>query len=74
MSRRELREQLFKLLFRIEFTAPEDMPEQKEIFVTDEGAAEGDDAAYVPEKFDKIKQKVEESDGEINEKGEKRTT
>ena len=32
MSRRELREQLFKLLFRIEFTAPEDMPEQKEIF------------------------------------------
>ena len=74
MSRRELREQLFKLLFRIEFTAPEDMPEQKEIFFTDEGAAQGDDAAYVSEKFDKIKEKLEEIDGQINEKAEKWTT
>ena len=74
MSRRELREQLFKLLFRIEFTAPEDMPEQKEIFFTDEGAAQGDDAAYLSEKFDKIKEKLEEIDGQINEKAEKWTT
>lgn len=29
MSRRELREQIFKLLFRVEFNTPEDMPEQE---------------------------------------------
>ena len=29
MSRRELREQLFKLLFRIEFNAEEEMPQQE---------------------------------------------
>ena len=74
MSRRELREQLFKLLFRIEFTAPEDMPEQKEIFFTDEGAAQGEDATYVSEKFDKIKDRLDEIDAKINEKAEKWST
>ena len=35
MSRRELREQIFKLLFRIEFNRPEDMPEQEKFFFED---------------------------------------
>lgn len=36
MSRRELREQLFKLLFRIEFNAEEEMPQQEEFFLEEE--------------------------------------
>lgn len=34
MGRRELREQIFKLLFRIEFNEKEDMPEQEKLFLT----------------------------------------
>ena len=32
MSRRELREQIFKLLFRVEFNGREEMPEQEQLF------------------------------------------
>ena len=32
MRRHELREQVFKLLFRIEFNTPEDMPEQLNLY------------------------------------------
>lgn len=41
MSRRELREQIFKLLFRVEFNSPEDMAEQEELFFEQEDAAQG---------------------------------
>lgn len=40
MSRRELREQIFKLLFRVEFNSPEDMAEQEELFFEQEDAAQ----------------------------------
>ena len=36
MGRRELREQIFKLLFRVEFNKKEDMPEQEELFFQEE--------------------------------------
>ena len=32
MSRRELREQIFKLLFRVEFNGREEMTEQEQLF------------------------------------------
>ena len=31
MDRREVREQIFKLLFRVEFNEADEMPEQKEL-------------------------------------------
>lgn len=74
MSRRELREQLFKLLFRVEFMEPEEMTEQKRLFFTDEDAAQGEDADYISDKFEKIKEKLEEIDKQINEKAEKWST
>ncbi len=36
MGRHEQREQLFRLLFRIEFNSPEDMPEQLQLFFQDD--------------------------------------
>ena len=51
MSRRELREQIFKLLFRVEFNKMEDMPEQEQLFFEDENAARDKDAVYVSERF-----------------------
>ena len=68
MSRRELREQIFKLLFRVEFNKMEDMPEQEELFFEDEDAATDGDADYISEKYHKISEKLAEIDALLNEK------
>ena len=68
MSRRELREQIFKLLFRVEFNKVEDMPEQEELFCEDEDAATAGDASYVSDKYHKIFEKLAEIDALLNEK------
>ncbi len=70
MSRRELREQIFKLLFRVEFNKKEDMPEQEQLFFEDEEAAQDEDAVYVSGKFRKISEKLAEIDCRLNEKAE----
>ncbi len=71
MSRRELREQIFKLLFRVEFNSAEDMPEQEKLFFEDEDAAQDKDADYIQTKFQKISEKLPEIDALLNEKTEK---
>ncbi len=68
MSRRELREQVFKLLFRVEFNSLEDMPEQEELFFGQENAARGRDADYISDKYNKICEKLSEIDGMLDEK------
>ncbi len=70
MSRRELREQTFKLLFRVEFNSPEDMAEQEKLFFEDEDAAKESDAEYISGKYNKIMQKLSEIDAMLNEKAE----
>lgn len=70
MSRRELREQIFKLLFRVEFNSPEDMAEQEELFFEQEDAAQGEDADYISDKFNKISGRITELDGLLNQKAE----
>lgn len=70
MSRRELREQIFKLLFRVEFNRMEDMTEQEKLFFEEEGAAKGGDAVYVSEKYHKISEKLSEIDSRLNEKAQ----
>lgn len=69
MNRTELREQIFQLLFRVEFNTKEEMSVQEELFTT-----EGDldfsktDADYIRDKYEKIADKLEEIDKAINEK------
>ncbi|MCM1088639.1 MAG: transcription antitermination factor NusB [Blautia sp.] len=70
MSRRELREQIFKLLFRIEFNTLEDMPEQEKLFFEDDCTAEGEDAEYISSKYQKVVEKLETIDKMLNEKAE----
>lgn len=70
MSRRELREQIFKLLFRVEFNSPEDMSEQEQLFFEDEEAAKDKDADYISDKYHKILQKLPEIDARLNERAE----
>ena len=70
MSRRELREQIFKLLFRVEFNSSEDMSEQERLFFEDEDAARDKDADYILDKYHKIQQNLPEIDRQLNEKTE----
>ena len=69
MSRRELREQIFKLLFRVEFNQKEEMPEQMQLFFEEEEKqADVADAAYITEKYNKIAEKLDDIDNALNEK------
>lgn len=69
MSRRELREQIFKLLFRIEFNQKEEMSKQTELFFEEEdNQANAADTAYITDKFNKIMEKLDELDTALNEK------
>lgn len=70
MSRRELREQIFKLLFRVEFNSLEDMPEQEQLFFEDEDAAQEADASYISDKYHMIQQKLPEIDQQLNERAQ----
>ncbi len=69
MSRREMREQLFKLLFRVEFNSREELPQQEAFFFEDEENVSDQKAnAAISEKFNKIVVKLEGIDQSLNEK------
>lgn len=68
MSRREIREQLFKLLFRVEFCAPEDMEEQKNLFFEEDINIKKEEMVEIAGKFDVILEKLSEIDAKINER------
>lgn len=69
MSRREVREQVFKLLFRVEFNLREEMAQQEEYFFEDEEnavALKNHDEVTV--KFNRILERLDGIDGELNGK------
>lgn len=76
MSRSLVREHLFKLLFRVEFNRPEDMPDQVRLFFED-GFADEDHAStgsdipegdrqYISDKYDRIMEKLAQIDEKID--------
>ncbi len=69
MSRREIREQIFKLLFRVEFNAREELARQEEFFFADEeNAMTEEDNSRISEKFGRIVEKLDSIDQALNEK------
>lgn len=69
MRRREFREQLFKLLFRVEFNTREEMPEQLQYFFEDyELEVSEMEQAEIRVKFQKVIEKLSEIDSMIDEK------
>ena len=64
MSRREIREHIFKLLFLLEFYKGEELNEQAELYLDEvEGAAPTlEEADYIRGKFHKIEEKLTEVD------------
>lgn len=67
MKRRELREHIFELLFRIEFNDPKDMPEQMRLFFTDMEELREADQTYIEEKYARIVERLPELDRQIEE-------
>ena len=75
MSRRELREQIFKFIFRVEFNDKEEMAEQEKLFFEDyELEMKEEDAAYISTKSNKILEKLDEIDEMINQNAKGWTT
>lgn len=68
MSRRELREQIFKLLFRIEFNDEAEMPEQMAFFFEAEETLEDSVKEEISRKYTAVLEKKEELDQMLDEK------
>lgn len=67
MKRRELREHIFELLFRIEFNSPEEMPEQIRLFFADMEELGETDQAYMEKKYLRIVKLLPKLDKRIEE-------
>lgn len=70
MSRREIREQIFKMLFRAEFYEERDLPEQLQLFLEELDNREEKDTDYIQDKFRQIVERLPEIDNMINEAAE----
>lgn len=66
MGRRELREHIFRLLFRTEFHSEAEMTEQEGFYLNDLGEISDKDRTYIQEKVDAIREKKENLDAQIN--------
>ena len=78
MNRSQIREQIFKLLFRVEFNSQEDMPEQVKLFMESptldkdednckEISISDNEQQYIINKYDDIVSHMSEIDGIIND-------
>lgn len=67
MSRTELREHIFRMLFRIEFNSAEEMKDQEGFYFEELEEAAGKDQEYILEKYRAIVAKKEEIDALLNE-------
>lgn len=75
MNRRSLREQVFKLLFRVEFNPTEELEEQCRLFLEhEEVAMSAQDEDFIRNRFASIREKLKEIDALINQKTKGWTT
>ena len=67
MKRSKMREEIFKLLFRVEFVAEEELEEQQSLFFeqTEESISQ-QEQTYIEEKFVSIVERLPEIDALIN--------
>ncbi len=72
MGRHEQREQIFRLLFRVEFHPAEALEEQVRLFFEDEELLQipGKDVTYITEKFNRITGRLTELDKMLDERTE----
>jgi N utilization substance protein B len=68
MKRRELRERIFEILFRVEFMNEKEMEEQMELFFEDLAEAKPADVDYIKNKYLAVREKMPMIDIMIDEK------
>lgn len=68
MKRRELREHIFGILFRVEFMNEADMQEQMELFFEDLAEAKPSDVEYIKNKYLAVREKQDMIDVLIDER------
>lgn len=68
MKRRELREHIFGILFRVEFMNENDMEEQMELFFEDLAEARPSDVDYIKNKYLAVREQMPMIDVLIDEK------
>ena len=66
MGRRELREHIFRLVFRSEFHPEEEMKEQEGFYMENIGEITDENREYIQNKTDLILEKKADLDGRIN--------
>lgn len=66
MTRKELREHIFKMLFQIEFNQSEDMPEHFKYYFETLENAENKDLDYIKNKFEAVTGRKDEIDDLLN--------
>ena len=66
MGRRELREHIFRLLFRTEFNSEAEMTEQEVFYLNDLGEISDEDRTYIQGKVDAIRGKKVDLDSRID--------
>ena len=67
MTRRQLRENAFKMLFRVEFHDDKELPEQLILFEDEVEPISEDEKIYMTNKYKDIYAHIEELDAAINE-------
>lgn len=68
MTRREIRELIFKMVFRVEFHEEEEIPQQLRLFMDTLEEAGEEDRAYIEHKVEDILSHLDEIDAIIDEK------
>ncbi len=67
MTRREIRENVFMMLFRVEFHDQDEMDEQISLFEDELASLREKDMTYIKDKCNSIFEKIDEIDSAVNE-------
>lgn len=67
MSRREMRESIFQLLFMTEFNAVDEMAQQRALYLDGVENIQDKNREYIQNKFEKIVEKISEIDELLNQ-------
>lgn len=70
MTRRQIRENLYKMLFQVEFHDKDSLKNQMEIYLDDLKGADDKDKKELTDKFNELVQNLEQIDAKIEEKAD----
>lgn len=70
MTRRQIRENLYKMLFQVEFHDKESLKTQIEIYLEDLGMADEKDKRELRDKFNELVENLDDIDAKIEEKAD----